>query len=561
MKKILFLFILTFTLYFIQSCKSKKLKSEINYPTVESSKVDSSLKLVFHDTVNYIRQIVDSIKIGKSNSLIGEHILEEKALPEFYLLNDYHLIWADSVVRDKAILQLISAWKEGLNPKDYHLASILELNDYLKHKPYERRSKAIMDILLSDGVLEYSQSINQGKLDPESMYPTWNFFSRNVPQDALNELLVAIDHDSIDAYLSELSPKSTNYKVLKDNLLIYNDYVRLGGWKPLPAVNSIHPKDTSVFIPLLRARLHAEGYAVVMDSSLIYDQELVSQVMLFQLNSGLKPDGVIGKRTLSALNESAEEKLKKIKVNMERSRWVLDGELNAFIVVNIASYQLYYNDSGEVTYTTKVMVGTDEKQTPVFRDYMEYIVFNPTWTLPTSISSTETLAQLKRDSLYLKKHNMVIIDSKGEVQSDSGIVWKDYSEDYFPFMFRQEPGPGNALGRVKFLFPNKYAIYLHDTPSRHLFAKEERAFSHGCIRVQNPLAFAEFLLSKQDTLWTMDSIQTVIESAQTMSVRLEKSIPIYLMYWTAGENKNGEIFFVPDVYGRDERIINALGEH
>jgi murein L,D-transpeptidase YcbB/YkuD len=206
------------------------------------------------------------------------------------------------------------------------------------------------------------------------------------------------------------------------------------------------------------------------------------------------------------------------------------------------------------------MVGTDEKQTPVFRDYMEYIVFNPTWTLPTSISSTETLAQLKRDSLYLKKHNMVIIDSKGEVQSDSGIVWKDYSEDYFPFMFRQEPGPGNALGRVKFLFPNQYAIYLHDTPSRHLFAKEERAFSHGCIRVQNPLAFAEFLLSKQDTLWTMDSIQTVIDSAQTMSVRLEKSIPIYLMYWTAGENKNGDIFFVPDVYGRDERILKALGE-
>ena len=283
--------------------------------------------------------------------------------------------------------------------------------------------------------------------------------------------------------------------------------------------------------------------------------------MLFQLNSGLKPDGVIGKRTLAALNESADSKLNKIKVNMERSRWVLDGELNAFIVVNIAAYQLYYTDSGEVTYTTKVMVGTDEKQTPVFRDKMEYIVFNPTWTLPTSISSTETLPQLKRDSLYLEKHNMVIINSKGEIQSDSGIVWKDYSADYFPFILRQEPGPGNALGRVKFLFPNKYAIYLHDTPSRYLFAKEERAFSHGCIRVQNPLAFAEFLLSKQDTAWTMDSINTVIDSANTLSVRLQKSIPIYLMYWTAGANKNGEIFFVPDVYGRDERIINALEEH
>lgn len=560
MKRIHFVLLFTLTLYFIQSCKSKKTAIDLSYETIDTNLLDSSSVFALIDTANYIREIIDSIKIGKANSLAGERILEEKALPEFYILNDYELLWTGEIEKDKAILELISAWKEGLNPKDYHLATILEINDYLKENPGDRRNKAIFDILLSDGILEYSQNINQGKLDPESMYPTWNFFSRNLPMDKLNDILASVKQDSLEKYIAGLSPKSSNYKVLKDNLLIYNDYVRLGGWETLPEVNSIHPFDTSDFIPLLRDRLHAEGYEVKMDSSRIYDQDLVTQVMLFQLNSGLKPDGVIGKLSLAALNESAESKLNKIKVNMERSRWVLDGELNAFIVVNIAAYQLYYTDSGEVTYTTKVMVGTDKKQTPVFRDNLEYIVFNPTWTLPTSISSTETLPQLKRDSLYLEKHNMVIINSKGEIQSDSGIVWKDYSADYFPFILRQEPGPGNALGRVKFLFPNKYAIYLHDTPSRYLFAKEERAFSHGCIRVQNPLDFAEFLLSKQDTAWTKDSIDTVIDSAQTMSVRLQKSIPIYLMYWTAGENKNGEIFFVPDVYGRDERILDALGE-
>jgi murein L,D-transpeptidase YcbB/YkuD len=302
----------------------------------------------------------------------------------------------------------------------------------------------------------------------------------------------------------------------------------------------------------------AEGYTILDDSSRIYDELLVEQVKLFQENSGLKSDGVIGKLTIKAFNESAQYKLNKLRVNMERNRWVLEDEMNEFIIVNIAKYQLYYLDSGRVTFSTKVMVGTDEKQTPVFRDDLQYVVYNPTWTLPTSISSKETLPQLKRDSLYLEKHNMVIINAKGEIQSDSGIVWSDYSENYFPFILRQQPGPGNALGRVKFLFPNKYAIYLHDTPSRYLFAKEERAFSHGCIRMQNPLDFSEFLLQKQDTNWTMDSIRTVLDSAVTMSVRLKKSIPIYIMYWTAGVNEFGNLFFVPDIYGRDRRILQEL---
>jgi murein L,D-transpeptidase YcbB/YkuD len=234
--------------------------------------------------------------------------------------------------------------------------------------------------------------------------------------------------------------------------------------------------------------------------------------------------------------------------------------MEEFFIVNIAKYQLYYSDSGKVTYSSKVMVGTDEKQTPVFRDKMEYIVFNPTWTLPQSIASKETLPKLKQDSLYLKKNNMHIINSKGEILSDSGIVWSNYTSDYFPFIIRQEPGPGNALGRVKFLFPNNYAIYLHDTPSKSLFAKEERAFSHGCIRVQNPLDLAEFILQKQDANWTMDSIKTIIADKETFTLRLKRSIPIYIMYWTAGVDEYDRLFFVPDVYGRDERILKALGK-
>jgi murein L,D-transpeptidase YcbB/YkuD len=559
MKHVLFLLLLSLPFYFISSCKSKKSSATSSEVKVNTKKKDTVVVL-FVDTANYIHLYIDSVQIGKKNSLIGETILAEKALPELYFLNKYELLWTDSIVRSKAILQLIEAWKEGLNPKDYHLESILDINDHLLLDTTDRRSKAIFDILLSDGILAYAENLNQGKLDPESLYPTWNFFSRNLPNDGISSLLSAIQNDSLELYIERLAPQNSDYKLLKENLIKYTNIAHQGGWDLLPEINTIHAGDNSAFIPLLRDRLKNEGYNVIMDSSRVYDPLLVDQVKLFQLNSGLKPDGVIGKYTVVALNESVDSKLNKIRVNMERNRWVLENELNEFIVVNIAKYQLYYSDSGEVSYTTKVMVGTDEKQTPVFRDKLEYIVFNPTWTLPTSISSKETLPHLQRDSLYLEKNNMVIINSKGEVQSDSGIVWSEYSEDYFPFILRQEPGPGNALGRVKFLFPNKYAIYLHDTPSRYLFAKEERAFSHGCIRVQNPLDFSEFILAKQDTNWTMDSIMTVIDSAKTVSVRLKKSIPIYLLYLTAGENVNGEIFFVPDIYGRDERILKALGK-
>ena len=424
--------------------------------------------------------------------------------------------------------------------------------------PDDIKKGSEFDLLLSDGLISYTDHLINGKLDPVSLYPSWNFFSRNLPHDVIDQLRKAINDDQIELFLQSIAPQTRDYKGFREGIIKYTNIVSMGGWEALPTVNKVEPLDNTALAPLLRKRLFDEGYNVLVDSNRIYDADLVEQVKLFQESSGLVPDGVIGKNTIRAFNESAESKLNKLKVNMERSRWVLEGELNEYIIVNIAKYQLYYLDSGSVIYTTKVMVGKDETQTPAFRDKLEYIVFNPTWTLPQSISSKETLPHLKRDSLYLKKNNMVIIDSKGQVLSDSGIVWSDYSEDYFPFIIRQEPGPGNALGRVKFLFPNKYSVYLHDTPSKYLFAKEERAFSHGCIRVQNPLDFSELILSRQDSNWTMDSIRTVVDSAVTMDVRLKKSIPIYIMYWTAGVDENDRLYFVQDIYGRDERILKAL---
>lgn len=559
MKRVYLLALFTFLIVLLVfSCKSKL--APVTHPIISDNAINTIVENESESDINYIYDFLDSIQTENENTIAGETLHKKQDLYEYYSKKDFQRYWTDSLRSGDAIIALITSWKEGLNPKDYHLEALLDLHHYLIEHPDDIKTGSEFDLLLSDGLLSYTDHLINGKLDPKSLYPSWNFFSRNLPHNVIDQLILAIDNDQIDPFLLSLTPQTREYRGFREGIIKYTNIVSMGGWKDLPDVNKVEPLSNSALTPLLKQRLYAEGYEVIPDSNRIYDQELVEQVKLFQISSGLMPDGVIGKNTIKAFNESAESKLNKLKVNMERSRWVLDGEMNEYIVVNIAKYQLYYLDSGSVIYTTKVMVGKDETQTPAFRDELEYIVFNPTWTLPQSISSKETLPHLIRDSLYLKNNNMVIIDSKGQVLSDSGIVWSDYNEEYFPFIIRQEPGPGNALGRVKFLFPNKYAVYLHDTPSKYLFAKEERAFSHGCIRVQNPLDFSELILSRQDSNWTMDSIRTVIDSAATMNVRLKKSIPIYIMYWTAGVDENERLFFVPDIYGRDERILKALGE-
>jgi len=544
----------------MQSCKSKVVTQEDPIVKIDSIETVPPTAVLIVDTIDYLKRFIDSLQQSVDNKLLGESIYQKSALLTIYKKSDFQLQWNDSNESKVAIQLLISAWKEGLEPRDYHLDDILYYFDQLQQNKEDLRQEAILDLLLSDALISYSKHLTSGKINPETLYPKWNFYSRTISDSAISTLFTASKSGLLTEYIESLAPQTPSYQKLKEALIEYNDYIHYGAWDSLILKSTLRPGDSSLIVPLLRIRLNKEGYNALLDSSLYYDEKLSDIIKNYQQRSGLKSDGVIGKHTLNALNESAESKRNKITVNLERSRWVLENEMNEFIVVNIAKFELFHFDSGYIDYSSKVMVGKNEKQTPVFRDLLQYIVFNPTWTIPTSISSSEILPKLIQDSLYLEEHNMIIIDAKGETQSDSGIVWSDYSEDYFPFILRQKAGPKNALGRVKFLFPNQYAIYLHDTPSRYLFAKEERAFSHGCIRLQNPLDFAQFILSKEDSLWTLDSIRTIIDSAQTTSVRLRKGIPIYLMYWTAGVNENNEVFFVPDIYGRDEKVLNALLE-
>ena len=294
----------------------------------------------------------------------------------------------------------------------------------------------------------------------------------------------------------------------------------------------------------IRARLEATGDLSNlndMDSEL-YDEALVMDVRSFQERHGLDNDGIIGKGTFAAMNVPVEAKIDQIRVNLERFRWVIHNLTENFIIVNIARYQAYLVQNGEETFRTNVMVGTEQNKTPVFKARLQYIEFNPTWTLPRSITVKETIPKIMKDHNYLSDRNMVLLDRSGNIVPMSSVDFDAISTNNFPYTVRQEPGPGNALGEVKFIFPNKYAVYLHDTPSKYLFSKASRSFSHGCIRTQNPIAFAEVIL--EGSKWDKQKIKETLDSKETTRAFLEEPMDVLLLYWTAGlvPGKQGILF-------------------
>jgi len=501
-----------------------------------------------------LKETMAKIQSGETTHLNGVLLYGEKGLPKFYEKFGYTTIWQDSKKADEAINQITMAWENGLSPNDYHLEAIKKLQN-----SKNADDQVIFDILLSDGLMEYGYNLKNGKLDPKSLDAAWNFPERHFADDAMEQFIASINNNQLETFMEGLPPQTYLYQLVKDALITYTGYVKNGGWESLTFPETIHPSDNTPLAPQLRKRLIAEGYKIADNSSQTYDEQLVEQVKLFQKNNGLGDDGVIGKNTVKAFNVTAQSKVNKLRASLERSRWVDFGDEDEFIVINIAYFHLYYIDHHSFAYSSKVMVGKVNKETPIFSNRVATVVLNPTWTLPFSISSTETLSKLKKDSQYLKKHNMVLLNSKSEIVPDAGIDWDKYKTGHFPYTVRQEPGPHNALGQVKFLFPNKYAVYLHDTPAKYLFTKDDRAFSHGCIRLQNPLDFALFLLDRDEPgKWTAERIQEIIKTEKTDNINLKSKVPIFIMYWTAAINKEKQVYFTPDIYNRDPAIIKAL---
>ncbi len=489
-------------------------------------------------------------------------IAGKNLLVEIYGRRDYLPIWNDQRQIHELIAVIRATEDDGLDPSDYHLEQIeYAYNELLAGRLTGATEWATQDLILTDSLIRLGYHQLFGKVNPYTLDPNWNFRREMNDVDPATAIQDAIDSPSLAEHLKTLFPRGWVYEEFKTGLARYREISASGGWPIIPDGPTLRPGATDDRLPILARRLAITGDLENRDSFddlTVYDEFLLEGVKSFQARHGIDVDGIIGPASLRMLNVPAEMRVKTLEINLERARWVLDDIEDDFILVNIAGFEAYIVQDKEVVWQTKVQVGSQFHQSPVFRDEMKYLVLNPTWTVPYSIATKEMLPQIKSDPDYFAKRDFDLKDRNGKFIDPNSVDWSQVSARNFGYWLVQRPGPGNALGRVKFMFPNDHAVYLHDTPSKYLFSRAERAFSHGCIRVENPFDFAEQLLGKDG--WTQEKFQEILDGGKTQTVMLSKPLPVLLLYWTAVARRDGTVVFYNDVYERDNAISDALDE-
>ena len=480
-------------------------------------------------------------------------------LADVYERRGFKPAWS-GIDRMEALIELVRATAaDGLDPEDYHLSDLERVHEMLVNgRELNAQERAALDIALTDSLIRLGYHQRFGKVNPHDLDPEWNFSRELLGRDPAAIIQEAFDADSLTDFRDELFPRVELYRQLQSFLAEYRRIAAAGGWPQVPEGPTLRPGDSDERLQVLMQRLAVTGdlrSGVRADVS-AYGGELEAAVKNFQIRHGLDADGIIGPATLRALNVPVDRRIDQIRVNLERGRWVLDNLEDDFIIVNIAGFRAYVYRDRKPEWSTRVMVGKTYRKTPVFRSTMKYLVFNPTWTVPYSIATKDILPQLQRDYTYLTNRNFIVKNRSGDIVDPATIDWGSLSRRNFPYTLVQQPGTNNALGEIKFIFPNEYAVYLHDTPSKALFGRSARAFSSGCVRVEHPFDFAEVLLGPDG--WDAERVQAERMRRETKSVFLSKPMPVLLLYWTAEVGSNGQIHFYDDVYERDQNILDAL---
>jgi murein L,D-transpeptidase YcbB/YkuD len=505
-----------------------------------------------------IKMAIEQMNQSKELKISDVWIAAIAILPEFYERRHFKPAWTATEKIDDLMRAIDDIETDGLIPDDYHRKQLRDLSERIEvQSPPEPQLLAYRDLLLTDALILLGYHLNYGKVDPVTLDPNWNMSAQMNRKDPATLIQEAIDSGSFYDFISDLKPRDEFYKQLKAFLAQYQRIKTEGGWQPIPTGITLKKGMQDDRVKLVRKRLLATGDIADTASmtSAIFDDELDQAVRHFQQRYGLESDGVVGKNTLEVMNVSVEMRIDQIRINLERTRWVLHEDLDTFVFVNIPGFKVYYVRNEKLAWTSRAQVGKLFRQTPVFKADMTYLEFNPTWTVPPTILAKDILPAVRKDPGYLNKRNIRVIDSKGNVVNPKSINWSKYTGKNFPYQLRQDPGPSNALGQVKFMFPNKHLVYLHDTPSKNLFDRESRAFSSGCVRIENPFEFAQLLLGKE---WSASRIDGVIQSKKTTAVRLANPVPVILFYLTALPEFDGRFHFRNDVYSRDEAVLEDL---
>lgn len=489
----------------------------------------------------------------------GADIAAVIAIPLFYQANGYEAVWTDPADIRDIMTAAEEMYADGLHPEDYHRTALESIdNEVSGTSGPDADLVADRELLLMDSLMRMIYHAEFGKVDPEQLDPNWN-----IHKEFRTDELVAAIRDlpgtgRVLEYVNAAKPQHQLYTCLKNTLARYRDIEKSGGWESVPAGTVLKKGMSHDNVVALRMRLAVTG-DLPEDASVTsaeFDEDLEAAVKYFQDRHGLADDGVVGKATFEALNVSVGERIDQLRVNLERGRWVLQDFTDTFLMVNIAGFRVYYVAENKITWSTRAQVGKTYRQTPIFRAETEYLVFNPTWTVPPTILAKDVLPAIQKDIGYLTRKNMVVIGRNGKQVDPATIEWSKYTGANFPYVIRQEPGPENALGRVKFIFPNKHFVFLHDTPSKSLFEQAERTFSSGCIRVENPFELAEILLA--DKGYGQTRIGETLKSGDLENVYLAKPLPTLLLYWTAFTTLAGKCNFRNDIYDRDRTIAKAL---
>ena len=508
--------------------------------------------------------IKDSIKYQlllfedyRNNSLKIKSPYFSNELASFYKNNKFSPIWYKNGFNESALelMEIIrDIEREGLFPASYRYEY---LNKNLFKDDLDIEDKALTEIILSNSYLLLASHFTNGLLSPETYEKNWLDIKNtiNISQFLAN----AKNKERIRDSLYSLLPQTENYKKMRAH---YNRYKKIkdnGGFQDIDIGRVVEKGMRGYDIKQIKIRLQQtddfDG-----EVNIRFDKKLHEAVTNFQKRHGLTPDGIVGKETKIALNKDIDKRVKMISINMERLRWLPQKLGETYIFVNIADYKLNVVEKQKNIMNMKVIVGKEQRSTPVFSDEITYLVINPAWNLPKSIAVEDKLPLIKENINYLSNNNYKVLkisEGKFEEADPKKINWEELDKDNFNYYLKQEPGPNNALGRIKFMFPNKYSVYLHDTPQKELFEKTERSFSSGCIRLEEPFKLAEYIL-KKNNMWKPKKIEKILTSEEETKIDLTEKIPIHIIYMTAWVNDEGQLQFRDDIYSRDKNLIEVF---
>ncbi len=498
----------------------------------------------------------------QSDATLDGYLLNKEELFQLYQSRAFYPVWdTQSTTGRGAIAAFLESMKayvnyHGLDDKLFAfplIASLLNQSDN-EVAPFK------LDVLMTDSLFKLAHRIHGDGVTLAQLYAGWPF-ARPVPA-YVTEIATAIKDNKLNEYFTAQAPADLDYARLAATLTAYRTMKDKGAWPPIAQGETIRLGDTSPRLEAIRARLEAEGYAlpaVAEGADLhLYTQELQAVVIDYQARNGLDTDGNIGAKTLVAMNKSLDERIDQIRANMERKRHMSRTFPARYAIVNIANTTVQLIENGQRVYYAPVIIGRTTRKTPFIQSAIRSVIFNPSWHVPAKIAREDILPKLQKDPHYLEKMGFVINGSADDPHGEA-IDWNEISKSEFTFRLRQSPGDLNSLGRIKFDFDNDFSVYMHGTPHEELFAKADRHLSSGCVRLQDPEAFAVMVLSGNEGLWTQEKVQTEIDKGRTHWLKVANPLPLFIVYETVYfPTAESAPHFAPDIYNYDKILLNAL---